>query len=58
MFKPLAGKTIIVTGATRGIGRGIALRFGRAGLNVLAVSRNQADADKIAAEIADWITNK
>ena len=51
MLKSLEGKTVIVTGATRGIGRGIALRFGRAGLNVLVVSRSQADADKAAAEI-------
>ncbi|MDR3505911.1 MAG: 3-oxoacyl-ACP reductase FabG [Acidocella sp.] len=51
MLKSLQGKTVIVTGATRGIGRGIALRFGRAGINVLAVSRSQADADKVAAEI-------
>ncbi len=51
MFKPLAGKTVIVTGASRGIGHGMALRFGQAGLNVLVVSRNQADADKVAAEI-------
>jgi 3-oxoacyl-[acyl-carrier protein] reductase len=51
MLKSLQGKTVIVTGASRGIGRGIARRFGQAGLNVLAVSRNQADADKVAAEI-------
>ncbi len=51
MLKSLAGKTVIVTGATRGIGRGIAIRFGQAGINVLAVSRNQADADSVAAEI-------
>jgi 3-oxoacyl-[acyl-carrier protein] reductase len=51
MLTSLEGKTVIVTGATRGIGRGIALRFGRAGLNVLVVSRSQADADKVAAEI-------
>lgn len=51
MLKSLAGKTVIVTGASRGIGRGIALRFGQAGINVLAVSRNQAEADKVAAEI-------
>jgi 3-oxoacyl-[acyl-carrier protein] reductase len=51
MLKSLAGKTVIVTGATRGIGRGIAIRFGQAGINVLAVSRNQADADALAAEI-------
>lgn len=51
MLKSLAGKTVIVTGASRGIGRGIALRFGQAGINVLAVSRNQADADGVAAAI-------
>jgi 3-oxoacyl-[acyl-carrier protein] reductase len=51
MLASLAGKTVIVTGASRGIGRGIALRFGAAGLNVLVVSRNQAEADRVAAEI-------
>ncbi|HQT63884.1 MAG: 3-oxoacyl-ACP reductase [Acidocella sp. 20-57-95] len=53
MLASLAGKTVIVTGASRGIGRGIARRFGAAGLNVLVVSRNQSDADQVAAEIGD-----
>lgn len=51
MLKSLQGKTVIVTGGSRGIGKGIALRFGDAGLNVLVVSRSQSDADKVAAEI-------
>ncbi|OLP61826.1 3-oxoacyl-ACP reductase [Xaviernesmea oryzae] len=51
MLKSLQGKTAIVTGASRGIGKGIALRFGEAGLNVLVVSRSQADADGVAGEI-------
>lgn len=51
MLKSLQGKTVIVTGGSRGIGKGIALRFGAAGLNVLVVSRSQADADTVAAEI-------
>ncbi|CUX70381.1 MULTISPECIES: 3-oxoacyl-ACP reductase FabG [Agrobacterium] len=51
MLKSLRGKTVIVTGASRGIGKGIARRFGEAGLNVLVVSRSQADADRVAAEI-------
>jgi 3-oxoacyl-[acyl-carrier protein] reductase len=51
MLKSLAGKTVIVTGASRGIGRGIAQRFGRAGINVLVVSRNQEDAGNVATEI-------
>lgn len=51
MLKSLQGKTVIVTGASRGIGKGIALRFAEAGLNVLVVSRSQGDADKVANEI-------
>ena len=49
MFEPLTGKTVIVTGASRGIGKGIALRFAEAGLNTVIVSRSQADADAVAA---------
>ncbi|TFF17843.1 3-oxoacyl-ACP reductase FabG [Jiella endophytica] len=51
MYRSLKGKTVIVTGASRGIGRGIAKRFGEAELNVLVVSRSLADAEKVAAEI-------
>lgn len=51
MFTPLTGKTVIVTGASKGIGRGIARRFGEAGLNVLIVSRTLADGEKVAVEI-------
>jgi len=51
MFKSLQGKTAIVTGASKGIGRGIARGLGEAGLNVLVVSRTLADAEKAAAEI-------
>src|SRR5688572_12766258 len=51
MLKSLHGKTVIVTGGSKGIGRGIAKRFGLAGLNVLVVSRNLAEAEKVATEI-------
>ncbi len=51
MLKSLQGRTVIVTGGSRGIGKGIALRFGEAGLNVLVVSRNESDASEVARTI-------
>lgn len=51
MFTSLRGNSVIVTGASKGIGRGIALRFGQIGCRVLVVSRSQADAQKVADEI-------
>lgn len=51
MFAPLEGRSVIVTGAGRGIGRGIALRFGRAGCRVLLVSRTGGEIDAVANEI-------
>ncbi len=51
MLTPLAGRTVIVTGGSKGIGRGIARRFGAAGLNVLVVSRHMSEAEKVAGEI-------
>jgi 3-oxoacyl-[acyl-carrier protein] reductase len=43
--------SVLVTGASRGIGRAIALRFAREGWRVVAVARKQADLDALASEI-------
>jgi len=51
MFHSLAGRSVIVTGSSKGIGRGIALRFAQAGCRVLVVSRKLAEAQAVAAEI-------
>jgi 3-oxoacyl-[acyl-carrier protein] reductase len=51
MLKSLAGRTAVVTGGSKGIGRGLCLRFGEAGLNVLVVARNLGEAEKVAREI-------
>ncbi len=42
----LNGRTIIVTGAGRGIGRAIARRFGASRANVVAVARNERELDE------------
>lgn len=52
MFKSLAGRSVIVTGASKGIGKGIARRFAEAGCNVLIVSRNLAEGQAAAEELA------
>lgn len=53
MFAPLSGRSVIVTGAGRGIGRGIALRFGRAGCRMVLVARTEAEVAAVAREIVD-----
>jgi 3-oxoacyl-[acyl-carrier protein] reductase len=51
MFSSLQGRTVIVTGSSKGIGRGIARRFGLAGCRVLVVSRKLAEAQSVVQEI-------
>jgi len=47
----LAGKVVIVTGASRGIGRAIALSFAEAGADVVVASRTLPMLEKVAGEI-------
>lgn len=52
MFASLQGRSAIVTGGSKGIGRGIAETFARAGINVVLTGRNQADIDRAVTELA------
>jgi 3-oxoacyl-[acyl-carrier protein] reductase len=50
VFTPLAGRSVVVTGGSKGIGKGIARVFVRAGANVLLAARDEAG---LAAAVTD-----
>ena len=49
----LHGKTALVTGASRGIGRAIALGYARAGADVAILARSAGDLEALGVEIRD-----
>ena len=46
----LKNKNALITGAGKGIGKAIAIALAKEGVNVILVSRTQADVDQLAAE--------
>src|SRR3954464_11086357 len=51
----LAGKTLFITGATRGIGKAIALRAARDGANVAVVGKTDAPHPKLPGTVHDAV---
>ena len=52
MFTSIAGRAVVVTGATRGIGKGIAQVFAGAGARVLITGRDEEAAKGTVAELS------
>ena len=52
MFTSLQGRSVVVTGGSKGIGKGIARVFVREGANVLIAARDEAALQQAAEELA------
>ena len=51
MFSSIAGRSVLVTGGTKGIGKGIARVFAKAGAHVVITGRDEASAARAADEL-------
>jgi|SRR5882672_8488936 len=51
MEQSLAGKVVMVTGSTSGIGHAVAVRFAAAGARVVALGRAQSARSEVKSEI-------
>lgn len=51
IYSPLSGKTVVITGATGGIGSATALQLAQAGARLLLSGRNEARLQSLASQI-------
>src|SRR5947208_15569077 len=52
----LSGRTALVTGGSKGLGKSMARAFAEAGANIFVCSRNQNELNTAAAEIGEGLT--
>ena len=53
----LKGKTTLITGATKGLGRGAAIAIAEAGGNIIAIGRNQTELNTLKKEVKKFRVN-
>ncbi|MCZ2257793.1 3-ketoacyl-ACP reductase [Sporosarcina sp. G11-34] len=53
----LKGKTALITGAGRGIGRATAIAFAKEGINIGLLGRTAANLEKVAEELSEYGVN-
>ncbi|MGB1638402.1 MAG: SDR family NAD(P)-dependent oxidoreductase, partial [Paracoccaceae bacterium] len=51
----LSGKTVLITGASRGIGEASVAEFAAAGAKVVLTARSKTEIDRIAALYGDQV---
>ncbi|HKW04057.1 MAG TPA: SDR family NAD(P)-dependent oxidoreductase, partial [Nitrososphaerales archaeon] len=51
MLRPLNGEVALVTGASRGIGRAVALRLAAQGADLVVTGRTSSDLETLSKEI-------
>lgn len=56
-MQKLTGKTALITGAGRGIGRATAIAFAKEGINVGLLGRTAENLEKVAGELKDYGVN-
>ncbi len=52
--RPLAGKTVVITGASSGVGRAAALEFAKAGAHLVLAARGLEGLQSIQSECQEW----
>ena len=50
----LRGKTALITGATKGLGRGAAEAIAEAGGNIIAIGRNQSELNSLEKKMYNY----
>src|SRR5258708_11289364 len=54
--RELSGTTAVVTGASRGLGRGIAIALSQAGVQVVGVARDRARLEELREQLGEAFT--